>query len=277
MCGTRPHAQSEDSMSVKTLLLALREALGDASPTLASRLSKAASLRDIAALEAAFGRGLPADLKAFYATTNGDGPAIEAEEGIRGLLLGATSSADWIRAMRWLSVDEARMHLYECRDTLDEAFKASWIPFATDDCGNVAIVDASDGSVYAIDAEDPRKKPGNLIAPSIETLLNDLVRDFAGGTVQCDKGGFYRVVAASNAPTEPAAMLLGLLVDRQLVELVAGCSMGDAVKSVREVLAGEGSTAALAQQLGELLDSAPWVDETFASDEVLELLVREFR
>jgi len=264
-------------MSVKTLLLALREALGDASPTLAARLSKAAPLRDVVALEAAFGRGLPADLKAFYATTNGDGPAIETDENIHGLLLGATTCAEWLRSMRWLSADEARLHLYECRDTLEDAFRSSWLPIATDDCGNVAIVDAADGSLWGIDVEDPRKKDANRIAPSIEALLHDLVRGFGSGTVQCDKSGFYRVVAPSNAPTEPAAMLLGLLLDRQLVELVPDASMAEAVKSVRAVLTSEGSTAALAQKLGELLDSAPWVDETFASDEVLELLVREFR
>jgi cell wall assembly regulator SMI1 len=264
-------------MSVKTLLLTLRKALGNASLPLAAQLSKAASLPDVAALEAAFGRGLPDDLKAFYATTNGDGSAIEAEDGIRGLLLGATSCAEWIRSMRWVSADEARMHLYECRDTFDAAFRASWLPFATDDCGNVAIVDAADGSVYGIEAEDPRKKDENRIASSIEELLQGLVRDLESGTIQCDKTGFYRVVASAKSPTEPAAMLLALLVDRQLVELVPGCSMDDAVKAVRKVLAGEGSTASLAQELGEVLDSAPWVDETFASDEVLELLVREFR
>lgn len=97
------------------------------------------------------------------------------------------------------------------------------------------------------------------------------------GSVSCDETGCVGDVASSQTRTEPAAMLLSLLLDRALLELVPGCSMEEAVKDVRVVLGGEGSSAALGKKLGELLDSAAWVDESFASDEVLELLVTEFR
>jgi cell wall assembly regulator SMI1 len=230
----------------------------------------------LAALEVAFGRTLPADVSSFYAIADGDGPAIEGEEHFRGLLLGPAPCADWIRAMRWLSAADARTVLFECRDTLDEAFRSSWLPVATDDLGNVAVVDADAGTLFAIDHEDPRAKKENRIAESIGAYLSELARDVESGAVECDRDGFFRGVATPST-SEPAAVLLALLVEQGMLELAPGSSMAEAVAAVRPVLASVGSTKALAKQLGEVLESASWVDETFASQEVLELLVAEFR
>ncbi len=255
----------------------LRSALAELAPTLAARLMHAASTEDLATLEEALGCALPPGLRSFYGNTDGDGDAIEGEERIHGLLLGAADCPDWIRAMRWLSAKEAARQLSDYRDTMGATFQRSWVPVATDDNGNAVVLDVDSGALFALDHEDPCMKDDNRIAASLPAFVEALADDLKSGALRCDHNGFYRVIAPHAAPTQPAALLLSLLEERNLIELAPSAQRQDAVAAIDAILAGRGNSAALAQKLAGLLDAATWVDETYASEDVLEVLVEEYR
>jgi cell wall assembly regulator SMI1 len=271
------NAEREDSSSrVIDALSRLRNALAATAPALAARLERPAAAEALTGLERALGRPIPDELRAFYSVADGDGPVIEDEPDIRGLLLGATQGPLWSRGMRWLSAREAMAELRGGRDTMAESFARSWIPIATDDNGNFVIVDAERGTVFAIDHESPGELLENRVASSVADLLEDLVRGIDAALIRCDRTGLYRIVAPLKAPSDPATAFVDLLLERGLLALASGRTVDDAVPAVRSILTGRGRAATKAKKLALLLEEAPWVDETFASEEVLEVLLDEF-
>jgi cell wall assembly regulator SMI1 len=267
----------ESSGRVIDALSRLRDALSVTAPALATRLAKPATAGGITGLELALGRALPDELRAFYSVADGDGPTIEDEPDCHGLLFGAAQAPRWVRQMRWLSVRDAKDELRQCRDTIAESFAPSWIPIAADDNGNFVVVDAESGTVMAVDHESPEPRAENRLASSIVELLEEMVRGIDNGIIRCDRTGLFPTVAAATAPTDPATVFVTLLVERGLLALAAGRTIDDAAPAVRIILVGRGRAATKANKLARLFEDASWVDETFASEEVLEVLVEEFR
>jgi cell wall assembly regulator SMI1 len=266
----------DSSRRVIDALSRLRDALTVTAPALATRLTKPAGAGAITGLEGALGRALPDELRAFYSVADGDGPTIEDEPDSHGLLFGATQAPRWVRGMRWLSARDAKDELRQCRDTMAESFAPSWIPIAADDNGNFVVVDAESGTLIAIDHESPEPRPENRVASSLVDLLEELVCGIDNGVIRCDRSGLFRTVAPAKAPTDPAAAFIALLVERSLISLAAGRTIDDAAPAVGSILVGRGRTATKAKKLARLFEEASWVDETFASEEVLEVLVEEF-
>jgi cell wall assembly regulator SMI1 len=231
----------------------------------------------MSSLERALGMPVPVDLRTFYSVADGDGPAIEDEPDSHGLLLGAVQGPRWIRGMRWLSAQEVSAALWTCRDAMPDAFGPAWIPIASDDNGNFVVVDAQGGGVFVVDHESPEKRPENVLASAIADLLEDLVRGLDSGAIRCDAAGLFRVVAPVVTPPDTAVGLASLLIERGLVVPVQGCGVDDCAAAVRTVLAGRGRAKTKAKKLLRLLEEAPWVDEIFATEELLEIFVDEFQ
>jgi len=265
------------SSRVTSALTLLRGALALTAPKLAARLAKPATADAVYGLEHALGRPMPADLQAFYAMADGDGPSIEDEPDIHGLLLGPAQAPRWVRVMRWLSAQQATAELRNCRDTMAESFGSSWVPIATDDNGNFVVVDADRGTVFGIDHEDPVERLENRVALSVVDLLEDLALGLDRGVIKCDRTGLFRIVAPTKTPPDPAMAFVALLVERGVIVLVEGHTVEDAAAPVRGILASRGRTATKARKLAQIFEDASWVDASFASENVLEVLIEEFR
>jgi cell wall assembly regulator SMI1 len=228
----------------------------------------------------ALGRALPVAIADAY----------RAHDGVRdeqNAWLGAVRVPDdarWVRYMWLLSANEALARWHFMRD-LGISWAEALLPIAADAGGNVVVVNLDDGRCGAWDHETAEVIQ---LASDFGAWMGALAEDMSTGLVVAgseddDEEATLTLLAAPApararrpvvAPDRPARVLLELLLERRFIALAAGANVEPLVAHLTNALSKR-TAKSRASAVMSLLEESDAVEEIFAEDDWIEVLVSE--
>ncbi|AKT40454.1 SMI1/KNR4 family protein [Chondromyces crocatus] len=248
-------------------------------PFIGQQLSGPATVEALHALERSVRAPVPASLKEAYFAHDGareERPTVFAAARV-------PREAEWARWMWWLPMYKARARHQFMLD-LGIGWSDRWLPFGEDAGGNVLYVDLRSGEVFAWDHETGE---GILVAPDLRTWMTWLADDMDARLVASRPDAEEEDLTLLDAPLAPlpvapavtaartARSFLEVLEERGLVAVDEGMDQKSLLDALSTALAIRNAEKRRARTIA-VLESEAAVEEIFADNEVLSVLIDEF-
>lgn len=250
--------------------------LAQHAPLVLKRLRPPLDAPALARAARALGNTLHPSIRAAYRAHDG-------ATGEHSTIFGAMRTRDggqWVRSMYWLPMDQA---LRSWRGQRGRGWPAAWLPLGEDGGGNILCADVQSGALEAWDhetgetiriAEDLDAWAAQL-ATDMAARLVEATEESEGEALELLKEPRVEPAAQGLAKDRPAWVLIGTLVERRLITLVPGREVAPLAAALTTALRSQ-SPARRRARVIDALEQSDVIEEIFAADEALDLLIDEF-